>query len=67
IDQDGQVSAFAPRTSDGQHHVLLIIPSSSSRRIYIPIVPITAGKFDVTIEGITGIQRHIVPIEIEVV
>ena len=25
LDEDGQVSSFAPRTSDGHHHVLIIV------------------------------------------
>ena len=25
LDQDGQVSSFAPRTSDGHHHLLIIV------------------------------------------
>ncbi|CAF3596141.1 unnamed protein product [Rotaria sordida] len=59
LDQHGQVSSFAPRTSDGQHHVLLILYPSGTRRIYIPILPLTAGSIDVTIEGITGVKRDI--------
>ncbi len=77
LDQDGQVYSFAPRISDGHHHVLLIVNKtkffniikflsffqlypSSSRRIYIPILPITAGSVSITIEGITGVRRAIV-------
>ncbi|CAF1169204.1 unnamed protein product [Adineta ricciae] len=59
LDQHGGVSSFAPRTSEGQHHVLLILYPSSSRRIHIPIVPLTAGSIDVTVEGITGVKRDI--------
>jgi hypothetical protein len=40
---------------------------SSSRRLYLPIVPVRAGKYDVTVEGITGVNRHIVSKPITVV
>jgi hypothetical protein len=34
IDQDGQIASFAPRTSDGYHHVLLIV-KEKLQKIYL--------------------------------
>ncbi|CAF0782034.1 unnamed protein product [Adineta steineri] len=67
IDQSGQASSFAPRTSEGHHHVLLILYPSSSRRIHLPILPLTVGSIDVIIEGITGVKQDIETKTIEVV
>ena len=51
IDQNGVVSSFAPRLTDGQHHVLIILYPNEIRRIYLPFVPIVAGEVEVMIEG----------------
>ncbi|UJR37646.1 hypothetical protein I4U23_030343 [Adineta vaga] len=67
LDDNGVVSSFAPRTSEGHHHVLLILYPSHSRRIYIPIIPRTTGYIDVTVEGITGVKRDIVTQSIYIV
>ena len=40
---------------------------SSSRRLYIPVLPLKTGSVDVTIEGITGVNRDIVTQTITVV
>jgi len=40
---------------------------SSSRRIYIPILPLKVGAIAVTIEGITGVKRDIITKTIQVV
>jgi hypothetical protein len=68
IDQDGQIASFAPRTSDGYHHVLLIVKEKLQKiyLIYIPILPVKVGSIEVTIEGITGVKRDIVTQKIEV-
>jgi CD109 antigen len=87
VDEDGSVSSFTPRTSEGQHHVLVIVRSarivfshfrrirlvfhfkiepSNTRRIYMPIVFLSAGDIDVTIEGITGVNRDIQTVTVNV-
>ncbi|CAF1533878.1 unnamed protein product [Rotaria magnacalcarata] len=57
VDENGVVTAYAPRLTDGQHHVLVILYPNEVRRIYIPFVPIVAGEVEVMIEGITGVSR----------
>jgi CD109 antigen len=52
LDQNGVVSSYAPRLTDGQHHVLVILYPNEVRRIYIPFVPIVPGEVEVMIEGI---------------
>ncbi|CAF0778777.1 unnamed protein product, partial [Didymodactylos carnosus] len=66
IDANGLVSSFQPRTSEGHHHVLLIIDPSDTRRVYIPFVPIVDGSVEVIIEGVTGANRDIITKQIEV-
>jgi len=51
IDQNGVASSYAPRLSDGQHHVLVILYPNEIRRVYLPFVPIVAGEVEVMIEG----------------
>ncbi|CAF0729389.1 unnamed protein product [Didymodactylos carnosus] len=57
LDQNGLVSSYSPRLTDGQHHVLIILYPNEVRRISIPFVPIVAGEVEVMIEGITGVSR----------
>ena len=47
--------------------VHLQLDPSSSRRLYIPVLPLKTGSIDVTIEGITGVNRDIVTQTITVV
>jgi hypothetical protein len=51
IDRNGVVSSYAPRLTQGQHHVLVILYPNEVRRLYIPFVPIVAGEIEVMIEG----------------
>ena len=51
IDQNGVVSSYAPKLTNGQHHVLIILYPNEVRRIYIPFVPVVAGQVEVMIEG----------------
>ena len=51
LDQNGVVSSYAPRLTDGQHHVLVILYPNEVRRLHIPFVPIVAGEVEVMIEG----------------
>ncbi len=37
VEEDGFVSSFAPRLSDGQHQVLVIVQPGESRRLHLPI------------------------------
>ncbi len=37
VEKDGFVSSFAPRLSEGEHHVLVIIQPGESRRLHLPI------------------------------
>ena len=57
VEKDGFVSAFAPRLSSGEHHVLLIIQSGESRRVHIPISPLKVGMVEVKIEALSGANR----------
>jgi len=57
VERDGLVSSFAPRTTGGQHHVLLIIQPGKSRRIHIPVVPLRSGTIQVKIEALSGANR----------
>jgi len=47
IESDGLVSSFAPKLTNGEHHVLLIIHPGQSRRIHIPIVALRAGTITI--------------------
>lgn len=51
LDDNGVVSSYAPRLTEGQHHVLVILYPNEVRRIYLPFVPIVAGEVEVMIEG----------------
>ena len=51
IDQNGAVSSYAPRLTNGQHHVLVILYPNEVRRLYLPFVPIVAGEIEIMIEG----------------
>ena len=51
LDDNGVVSSYAPRLTDGQHHVLVILYPNEVRRLYLPFVPIVAGEVEVMIEG----------------
>ena len=51
LDQNGVASSYAPRLTEGQHHVLVILYPNEVRRIYLPFVPIVAGEVEVMIEG----------------
>ncbi|CAF0796041.1 unnamed protein product [Rotaria sordida] len=57
VDDNGVVTSYAPRLTEGQHHVLVILYPNEVRRIYLPFVPIFAGEVEVMIEGITGVSR----------
>lgn len=57
VEKDGLVSSFAPKTTHGNHQVLLIIQPGTSRRIHIPIVPIRAGQVEVKLEALSGANR----------
>ncbi|CAF0741476.1 unnamed protein product [Adineta steineri] len=57
LDQNGVVSSYAPRLTEGQHHVLVILYPNEVRRLYLPFVPIVAGEVEIMIEGITGVSR----------
>jgi len=57
VESDGLVSSFAPKLTNGEHHVLLIIHPGQSRRIHIPIVALRAGTIEVTIEALSGANR----------
>ena len=54
IDRNGVVSSYAPKLTNGQHHVLVILYPNEVRRIYLPFVPIVAGQVEVMIEGNVG-------------
>ena len=51
VDQNGVVSSYAPRLTDGQHHVLVVLYPNEVRRLYLPFAPIVAGEIEVMIEG----------------
>lgn len=51
LDDNGVASSYAPRLTDGQHHVLVILYPNEVRRLYLPFVPIVAGEVEVMIEG----------------
>jgi CD109 antigen len=57
VERDGLVSSFAPKTTHGNHHVLLIIQPGTSRRIHIPIVATRAGQIEVKLEALSGANR----------
>ncbi|CAF3428023.1 unnamed protein product [Rotaria sp. Silwood1] len=57
IDRNGVVSSFAPKLTDGDHHVLVTLYPNEVRRLYLPFVAIVAGEVEVMIEGITGVSR----------
>lgn len=52
IEQRGIVSSYAPKLTEGQHHVLVILYPNEVRRLYIPFVPVVAGEIEIMIEGI---------------
>ena len=51
LDQNGVVSSYAPRLTEGQHHVLVILYPNEVRRVHIPFVPVVVGEVEVMIEG----------------
>jgi CD109 antigen len=51
LDQNGVVTSYAPRLTDGQNHVLVILYPNEVRRLYLPFVAIVAGEVEVMIEG----------------
>ena len=57
IGSRGVVSSYAPKLTDGQHHVLIILYPNEVRRIHLPFVPIVVGEIEVMIEGKTSIRR----------
>jgi CD109 antigen len=57
IEQRGIVSSYAPKLTQGDHHVLIILYPNEVRRIHIPFVPVVAGDIEVTIEGKTRQNR----------
>ncbi|CAM4768224.1 unnamed protein product [Rotaria magnacalcarata] len=57
LDQNGIVSSYSPKLTDGDHHVLVTLYPNEVRRLYLPFVPIVAGEVEVMIEGITGVSR----------
>ena len=57
VERDGLVSSFAPKTTTGQHQVLVIIQPGTSRRIHIPVCLLRSGNIDITIEALSGANR----------
>lgn len=53
VEDKGIVRSYNPRTSYGEHHFFIYMPSQSTKVVYLPIVPQRLGEIEVTMHAQT--------------
>ncbi|VVC38101.1 Hypothetical protein CINCED_3A025405 [Cinara cedri] len=51
VEDDGIVSSYNPRTSHGDHQILVFVKFQDAKFVYLPIVPTRLGDISITIEA----------------